>query len=209
MTGEAKCKAYHHGDLRNALIIAAAELIEENGTLDFSLAEASRRAGVSSAAPYRHFKDRDALLEAVAELAFLGLTEDSNAVAAEHADGSEECILALGRTYIAYLLEHPQFYNLMWGENAAQVPPDDSRLTTSGFYVLVRQVQLWCEQQGVEGQDALELAVKLWCMAHGLASLAMNNSIDRFLENAEIYTLFESSTHTFLDGLLQASGRRR
>ena len=57
---------YHHGDLRNTLIVAAAELIEERNSSDFTIIEAARRAGVSSGAPYRHFKDKEALLLSVA-----------------------------------------------------------------------------------------------------------------------------------------------
>jgi len=64
---------YHHGDLRNALITAAAELIERDNTLDFTMAEAAAKAGVSAAAPYRHFANREELLRAVRDLAFLGL----------------------------------------------------------------------------------------------------------------------------------------
>jgi AcrR family transcriptional regulator len=66
----ARTRSYHHGDLHNALIIAAAELIESQQSLHFSMSDAAKRAGVSSAAPYRHFKDKDALLEAVRDLAF-------------------------------------------------------------------------------------------------------------------------------------------
>ena len=75
----AQPKRYHHGNLRDTLIIAAAQLIEENASVDFAMIDAARRAGVSSAAPYRHFKDRDALLEAVCEVAFLALAESSQA----------------------------------------------------------------------------------------------------------------------------------
>ena len=71
-------KRYHHGNLRDALIIAAAQLIEEHASVDFAIVDAARRAGVSNAAPYRHFKDKHALLEAVSELGFLGLTETAN-----------------------------------------------------------------------------------------------------------------------------------
>ena len=80
MSSPDNCKNYHHGDLRNALIIAAAELIEENGSVDFAMIDAARRAGVSSAAPYRHFKDKDALVDGVAQLAFLALRETVEAV---------------------------------------------------------------------------------------------------------------------------------
>ncbi|MEM7692064.1 MAG: helix-turn-helix domain-containing protein, partial [Pseudomonadota bacterium] len=71
--GVSNLKTYHHGDLKNALIVAGAELIEASGSLNFTMADAARMAGVSNAAPYRHFRDRDALLDAVSQLAFYGL----------------------------------------------------------------------------------------------------------------------------------------
>ena len=80
--------SYHHGDLRNALIIAAAELIERDGTLEFSMAEAAARAGVSAAAPYRHFCDKEELLRAVRELAILGLGYAASETVSKYPEGS-------------------------------------------------------------------------------------------------------------------------
>ena len=68
---------YHHGDLRNTAIIAAAELIDQTGNYEISIANVAKRAGVSSAALYRHFEDKEALLTAVRELALIGLCSDS------------------------------------------------------------------------------------------------------------------------------------
>ena len=94
---KARCN-YHHGDLRNALIIAAAELIERDGTLDFSMAEAASRAGVSTAAPYRHFADKEELLRGVRDLAFLGLDQEAITTMNAHEEGSLEGMMALGHT---------------------------------------------------------------------------------------------------------------
>ena len=94
---ESGCSGYHHGDLRNALIIAAAELIEENGSVEFAMVDAARRAGVSSAAPYRHFKDKDALLEAVTQLGFLALTESTLKIAETFPKKDADCIIGLGQ----------------------------------------------------------------------------------------------------------------
>ena len=197
-----KCKGYHHGDLRNALIIAAAELIEERGSTDFALVDAARRAGVSSAAPYRHFKDKDALLDAVSRLAFFALAEVAQEVERTHTPGSSECIIAHGKAYIGFVTDHPEFYDLMWGDwGLRKLEPDDPELKASGFYVLVGAVQAWCEKAGLEHYDAVELAVKLWAMAHGLACLAMNHHVDKFMPAGDVYQLLESSTHTFLEGL--------
>ena len=196
------CKGYHHGDLRNALIIAAAELIEESGSVDFAMVDAARRAGVSSAAPYRHFKDKDALLDAVSRLAFFALGEVAQEVQQRHPAGSEECIIAHGKAYIGFVTDHPEFYDLMWGDSGLRkLEADDPELKTTGFYVLVEAVQAWCEKAGLEHFSALELSIKLWAMAHGLACLAMNHHVEKFMPAGDVYQLLESSTHTFLDGL--------
>jgi AcrR family transcriptional regulator len=197
-----KCKNYHHGNLRNTLIIAAAELIEENGSVDFAMIDAARRAGVSSAAPYRHFKDKDELLEAVTQVAFLGLTETMQAVEARIPAGTEENIIAHGKAYIAFVTDHPQFYDLMWGDMGMRaIDSKDPGLKTSGFYLLVDSVSAWCDAMELSDYNALELAVKLWANAHGLACLAMNQHVEKFLPDVDITTLMESSARTFLDGL--------
>jgi AcrR family transcriptional regulator len=200
------CKNYHHGDLRNTLIIAAAELIEENGSLDFAMIDAARRAGVSSAAPYRHFKDKDALLEAVTEVSFLAMTESTQRVVEQHKPGSEKCIIALAKAYVAFVTGHPEFYDLMWGDMGLRGPdPHDPNLKNTGFHILVDTVQIWCENVDAANHNALELAVKLWAMAHGLACLAMNKQIEKFMPDVDVDSLLESSALTFLEGIRQES----
>jgi AcrR family transcriptional regulator len=199
---DTQARRYHHGNLRDALIIAAAELIEQNASVDFAMIDAARRAGVSSAAPYRHFKDKDALLEAVSQLAFLGLTENTKDVGKLHPAGSEVGITALGKAYISFVIEHRAFYDLMWGDMGLRAfEAADIELKTSGFNVLVNAVHQWCDNNRLSEYDAQELAVKLWAMAHGLACLAMNHQFENFLSDVDVYSLLESSTHTFLEGL--------
>jgi AcrR family transcriptional regulator len=198
----AQPKRYHHGNLRDTLIIAAAQLIEENASVDFAMIDAARRAGVSSAAPYRHFKDRDALLEAVSQLAFLGLTESTRDIAKMHPMGSQQSITAIGKGYVNYVTKHRAFYDLMWGDMGLRgIEAADEDLKTSGFYVLVESVQHWCDDMGLSDYNAQELAVKLWAMAHGLACLSMNQQLDKFLPELDVLSLLESSTRTFLEGL--------
>ena len=206
MTNTAKnqCNSYHHGNLHDALIIAAAELIEEKGSLDFAMIDAARKAGVSSAAPYRHYKDKDELLQAVCHLAFMSLTEAVEAAAEQHPDGSREQVIALGQSYVRFVLEHPDFYDLMFGKTAARsMESDDVDLTNSGFYTIANSVKNWCEATGTGGNDPVDLAVKLWAMVHGLAGLARTEHVDKFMPGVDVYALVESTTHTFLGGLEQ------
>lgn len=202
-----KCKSYHHGNLHDALIIAAAELIDENGPLDFAMIDAARRAGVSSAAPYRHFKDKDALLEAVREVAFMALNESIETTVAEFSPGSAEFIIALGKGYIRFVTSHPNYYDLMWGKLSARaMEKEQSDMKETGFDLLANAVQAWCDASGLEGNDPVDLATKLWAMAHGISALTMNNHIGIFLPDADIYALIESSTYTFLGGLEKKGG---
>lgn len=195
--------AYHHGDLRNALILAAAELIEERGGADFAMVDAARRAGVSSAAPYRHFSDKTALLDAVIDFAFFTLGEQVAAVVQTEPHGSAEAIIAIGKAYIRFVCEHRPFYGLMWGDagiRAIREKESDER-SAAGFYVLMTAVENWCAQNPVGEDNVLQLSIKLWSMAHGLAGIALYGHVERFLPEADVFSLLESSTHTFLEGL--------
>src|SRR6185503_4928665 len=96
---------YHHGDLPAALLLAAGKALEKQGLEALSLREAARRAKVSHNAPYRHFRDREALLAALAAEGFRMLTERLRAAEAR----------AVGLAYVAFELEHPQRFRLMFG----------------------------------------------------------------------------------------------
>ncbi|RLQ22915.1 TetR family transcriptional regulator [Seongchinamella sediminis] len=197
-------KNYHHGDLRNALIIAAAELIEEAGCPDFTISDAAKRAGVSAAAPYRHFRDRDDLLNAVAQLCFIGLADSALQTREQHDLGSRECVIALGLAYIKYVSERPAFYQLMWNERqaiAAATAGDTEAINQPGFTIFLQAVQAWCDRQHFVDVDALDLAVKMWALAHGLAVLNINGKLSLFLPEANVYDMLRSSASTFLDGV--------
>lgn len=201
-----KCNPYHHGDLRNALIMAAVELIEENGSTEFAIADAARRAGVSAAAPYRHFKDRNALLDAVCELYFIGLGAAATATCDAYAHGSRESVIALGHMYIDYVLSRSDFYRLAWAQgNEANAEPQECAVHRPGFHTFISAVDAWCKQQQLRAADRLDLGLKLWGLAHGLAVLKMNGQMDYFMPGADIHEMLESSANTFLDGVEQES----
>lgn len=104
---------YHHGDLRAALIDVAVELIAERGVRDFSLAEASRRLGVTVAAPYRHFADRDELLAAVAVRA-LGTLEAALAAAVTDGDPPEQRLAAIAGGYVRFAAAHRPLFETLF-----------------------------------------------------------------------------------------------
>jgi AcrR family transcriptional regulator len=118
--------SYHHGNLRRALIDAALGLIEKEGPASLSLREVARRAGVSTAAPYRHFPSREALLAAVAEEGFRLLGDEIRRAIAAH-DDAPRCLGEAGIAYVLFAAAHPSRYNVMLSPELA-----DRTLIASG-----------------------------------------------------------------------------
>jgi AcrR family transcriptional regulator len=106
--------SYHHGDLKNALVDAAVRLIEVKGVDGLSLRGVAREAGVSQAAPYHHFKDKEALVAEVCCVGFCELEARMRA-AVEGCDHAMDCLEAMGRAYVAYAMEHKAYFAIMWG----------------------------------------------------------------------------------------------
>ena len=107
-------RPYHHGDLRQALVRSALEILSEAGVGSLSLRAAARRARVSAMAPYRHFADKEALLAAVAEYGFRELAARLTAAAATAAD-PREGLAALGVAYVLFACDQPSLFKLMFG----------------------------------------------------------------------------------------------
>jgi AcrR family transcriptional regulator len=166
-------RGYHHGNLKEALFRAALELIAQKGPGGFTFAEAARWAGVSPAAPYRHFRDRDELLASVALRGF-NLFEVTLARAWD--DGRPDTFTALdrfGKAYLAFARSEPAYYSAMF---EAGIPPTTSaELREAGdraFAVLRGAAEKLCAQiSGRARPPALMVALHIWAMAHGIASL--------------------------------------
>src|SRR5437868_11721362 len=111
-------KSYHHGDLRRSLVQAARDLVNESGADALSLREVARRAGVSQTAPYRHFANRRELVSAVAAEGFRDLhSRMVRGVSA--AKGGKQALRAVAEQYVAFALDHPAEYRLMFGGELA------------------------------------------------------------------------------------------
>src|SRR3954447_4896272 len=116
-------RPYHHGDLRRAIVKAAVEILHETQSLEFSLRELARRAGVSHNAPYKHFADKSALLAAVSAAGFEMLTSRMAGEMARLRDPRQQ-LFGMLRTYIDHGVENPALYSLMFGRHLSS--PDHS-----------------------------------------------------------------------------------
>jgi AcrR family transcriptional regulator len=167
--GRVDRKGYHHGALRETLIDAARFLIAEKGPQGFTLIEAARLVDVSPAAPYRHFRDREALVAAVAERGFSAFTERL-ARARDDAFSRGEGFSAVGRAYLAFAREEPGYYGAMF---MASLRPEAA--TPSGgaaFELLLDAVLRQAGGRNVAKARIVSVAMQIWALSHGAASLA-------------------------------------
>ncbi|MFT4128141.1 MAG: TetR/AcrR family transcriptional regulator [Gordonia sp. (in: high G+C Gram-positive bacteria)] len=164
--------AYHHGDLPAALVRAAIELLDAEGAdADLSLRAVARRAGVSTAAPYRHFSDRNALLSAVAAV---GYRELAVTLRAAHPDSESEADLAdIAVAYVQFAIERPGLFRVMFGgvcdtDNADRV----EAVAAINAYLLD------LVKRRLPSDDPETVATGAWALVHGLAFLFLDGKLD-------------------------------
>ncbi|MEZ0352491.1 TetR/AcrR family transcriptional regulator [Mycobacterium sp. pR1184] len=179
---QARRDSYHHGDLKQALTSAALALVAERGPKGFTLTEAARRAGVSAAAPYRHFTDKAHLLATVAEQGFLDLHATLTA-GADAAPGPTDKLIEIGRAYVRWAIGHPDQYRVMFGADTDKTKhPSLAVAAVQAFGVLLDAIA-GCQAAGLlRGRAPREVAGPLWSLVHGIASLAIEGE----LRNVEI-----------------------
>ncbi len=202
-------RGYHHGNLREALIRAALELIATKGTAGFTFAEAARSAGVSPAAPYRHFRDRDELM---ASVALRGFEQFETALARAWDGGRPDALAALdrlGKAYLEFARAEPAFYSAMFeaGVPAGANPPlrDASE---RAFAILRSAADAICAAMPAAGRPpALMVALHIWAIAHGVASLFGRADGARRALPMSAAELLEAHVLVYLRGLGVSAGR--
>lgn len=162
-------RSYHHGDLRRGLVLAARKVLETDGPAALSLRAVAREAGVSPAAPYHHFKDKNELLDAVAHDGWRLL---HSIMADAKAEGDpQERLLSIAVAYVGFARAHPALYRVMYdaARNKEALPQHLSE-GESAFGAL-RDTMI---EMGADPKAAAELelsTIAAWCASHGLAEM--------------------------------------
>ena len=192
----AERRGYHHGNLREALIEGARRLIAERGPAGFTLSDAAKIAGVSPAAPYRHFKDRQALLREVAKQGFDALGARLKAATAQaSADG--QGFFAMGKAYLAFAREEPAYYAAMF--NTGQHDEPSQNHEDPGFAILQNAVgRVLGTTDPAKTRPA---ALLVFALTHGLASLSAPGSLAAPGGLADPETALELGVSALLKGL--------
>src|SRR3954470_12937625 len=155
-------RAYHHGNLHEALLDAAAKLVAERGPEGFTLLDAARACGVSASAPYKHFADKAALLDALAQRGAALLNERLAAAWGGGKPGPGEAFLRIGHAYLAFAREEPGLYLSLYRSGCAPPEPPQPGQSPLGDALAAL---------GVTQAAAGEIALQIWALSHGLASL--------------------------------------
>ena len=166
----AKGGRYHHGDLRSALVDAAIDVIAERGARGFSLAEASRRLGVTTAAPYRHFADRDELLATVAVRA-LGVFAAMLADAADAAGAPAQRLAAMAGAYVRFAAQQRPLFDTIFNSGLDKSRYPELQRAWEPVDALLAVVREVCDGDAAEA-EALADAVE--ASAHGYATLLID-----------------------------------
>ena len=192
-------RSYHHGRLREALLAAARALISERGLAGFTLAEAAKRVGVTGAAPYRHFADRDALVAALAQDGFghfntlLGRAWDG---------GKPDPVAALrrrGEAYLAFARAEPGLYRAMFGD--AGLPGRPSENARAAFDGQVRATVEVLRFFHAPERNAEILAAQIWAMTHGMADLMLSGHFSG--EPAEALRVLDAGVAALVEGAMR------
>jgi len=173
---------YHHGDLPRALLDAALHIVETEGTAALTLRAAARLAGVSQAAPYRHFANKEAILAAVAEEGFGSLMAAMARAAAAFPESPLERLRAVGVGYVTFATDHPSHFRVMFGREMADRSASASlRQVATDTFNMVADVISDCQRAGlVRSEDPAEdLALTAWSSVHGVSALLVDGVLDR------------------------------
>lgn len=202
-SGRGGPRGYHHGNLKEALIRAALELIAEKGPAGFTFADAARWAGVSPAAPYRHFRDRDELLADIARRGFEQFASVLNTAWDEGRPNAFAAFERLGKAYLSFARDEPAFYSAMF---EAGIPmstsPELQAAGESAFAVLRRASESLLVQIPLASRPpSLMVALHIWSMSHGIASLFARGDNARRALPMSPEELLEAGVLVYLRGL--------
>jgi AcrR family transcriptional regulator len=172
-SGDEPPRGYHHGNLKEALIRAALELIAQKGPAGFTFAEAARWAGVSPAAPYRHYRDRDELISDVAKQGFVRFEQALLRAWDEGRPKPSEAFDRMGKAYLQFARTEPAYYSAMFEAGIAlDGNPELREAGDRAFNVLRQATETMIATMPAKNRPpVMMMALHIWALAHGIASL--------------------------------------
>jgi AcrR family transcriptional regulator len=201
-------RTYHHGDLRQSLIHAGLELLQLEGAQALTLRAVARRASVSQTAPYRHFRDRRALVGAVAQQAFARMGEAIQR-AVQHGEPGLPALRRGLAAYVRFAVAHQAEYRVMFGaELVGRRDMPELSAAAHGVFGILRDGIASLQERGLlGGGDATDRAISAWATLHGLAMLALDGQTA--VTGRSIEALVDAASDVLLAGMDAAPRKSR
>ena len=190
--GVMKENTYHHGNLKEALIAAGLKILSEDGVEGLSLRKVARKVGVSHAAPYNHFSDKQALLAAISTAGFEQLYINLSATFTAAKASSGEILPQIAWAYLQFALEDPGRFRLMFS-GALEVETDhpDYVVVSQKNITLFEEIIAFCQERGELYQgNSTHHAIRIWSLVHGFTNLVLEDQFPHeYLENQTLKDL--------------------
>jgi AcrR family transcriptional regulator len=193
-------KQYHHGDLKNALIEAGIEILAQDGFQALSLRKAAQRAGVSHAAPYAHFADKQALIAAISTAGYRHLYADLDAAISQHAGDPLGQLSEGAWAYVEFALQNPDTFRLMFSSaiERERAYPALVEMTQRTFALVVEVVRVNQAAGTLDAALPELMAVSIWGAVHGLCALLLEGQVSHtVLERAGPRQILEHTLGQF------------
>ncbi|MBV1829778.1 TetR/AcrR family transcriptional regulator [Komagataeibacter sp. AV436] len=192
-------RPYHHGDLRRALIGTALDMLAKDQNWTFTLREVARRTGVSHAAPYKHFRDRETLLRELARIGFIRLGESLTGAMSPGLPSTRAHFMAAAQACIGFACQNPGLYRLMFSSDADKtIDPQLHDAAMKTFGILLDLLERGQRDGSFRPVAVSALAAAGWAQVHGLAMLAISNQL---LEEKVGATPIPAALEVLLDGM--------
>ncbi|MNP26729.1 HTH-type transcriptional regulator LuxR [compost metagenome] len=172
---------YHHGDLKQELIDKGLLLLNREGFEKFSLRKVASMCGVSHTAPYKHFKDKEELIEEIIKKVWksfnIALSESTN----KYKFSPKEEIIEMGKAYVKFMVENPEYLNFMflWG-NSTPIKIEENKFNSyegSAFEVFKNSAERYLKEINIDESEYTERVLTMWSMVHGISILLAKGSI--------------------------------
>ena len=193
---------YHHGDLRNALVEIATELLAESGVHGLSLRKMAQKAGVSHNAPYMHFADKEAVLAAIAEAGFRLLAIEVQSAIALADQSIRQQLVAASTAYVKFAIDRANHVQVMFHPFDVEKYPSLLAASQASLNLLFELVKSGQEQGELKAGDPHAMTKSIWAMVHGVATISISYQTTNILleQNStdDVVSVFVSF---LLDGL--------
>ena len=192
---------YHHGNLRNTLLTIAVELLAEDGVHALSMRKMAQRAGVSHNAPYMHFRDKDAVLAAIAEEGFILLAIEVESAIAKADKSARQQLIAASETYVRFALDRADRLQVMFRPIEVEKYPKLLEVSQASLNRLFEIVKAGQEKGELRSGNPHEMTKAIWTMVHGIAALSIAYKTLLLPEKNSVEDVVRTLMNYLLDGL--------